>query len=174
MTEVVPEPPENTAGSDTSPDPVPSDTTLDFIYEHTRGAVRGHVEQARGLDTKAAQIFAAATVVIGLAGATHDPSAPGGLLIAALVFYGLTLLGSIAAMWPVTFAGSDFGANLWPDHYDQQPREIKHGIVAAVTKASSGNESRIQLKAWLVMAVLISTGIEAILVGVALTVSRLG
>jgi hypothetical protein len=49
-----------------------------------------------------AQIFAAATtVVFGLAGATHDPKAPGGVLIAALVFYGLTLLGSIAGLWPV-------------------------------------------------------------------------
>jgi hypothetical protein len=62
----------------------------------------GRLGQARALDGKVAQIFAAATtVVFGLAGATHDLKAPGGVLIAALVFYGLTLLGSIAGLWPV-------------------------------------------------------------------------
>jgi hypothetical protein len=64
--------------------PAPDADTVDFIYQHTRGALDGHVGQARALDAKTAQVFAAATVVIGLAGATHDANAPGGVLIAAL------------------------------------------------------------------------------------------
>jgi hypothetical protein len=154
--------------------PAPDADTVDFIYQHTRGALDGHVGQARALDAKTAQVFAAATVVIGLAGATHDANAPGGLLIAALVFYGLTLLGSVAGLWPATLRGSDYGGTLWPEHHDQPPSEIKHAIVADIAEASSHNEDKIKLKAWLLTAVLVTTGVEAILVGIALTVARLG
>ena len=72
------------------------------------------------------------------------------------------------------FRGGDFGKTLWPEHYDQTPRDIKHGIVAEIADASAHNERWVFVKACLVMSVLITTGIEAILVGIALTVSRLG
>lgn len=153
---------------------LPGPDTLEFIYTHTRGALDGHLSQARGLDGKVAQIFAAATVVIGLAGASHDAKAPGGVLVAALVFYGLTLLGAVLGLWPVALRGSDYGKTMWPEHFDQQPEEIEHAIVADIAEASGHNEAMIRAKAWVLMVVLITTGVEAILVGIALTVSRIG
>jgi len=99
------------------------------------------------------QILAAATVVLGLAGAPRSPTTSEALLIGALVFYGLTLLTTIAELWPVEFHGSDFGTTLWPGHYDQTPKEIEYAIVAAVTEASLHNENLIDRKARLLMAV---------------------
>jgi hypothetical protein len=67
--------------TDVPPDATPNEQTLDFIYEHTKRAVDGHVAQSRSMDAKVAQIFAAATVVLGLAGATRSPTTSGALLI---------------------------------------------------------------------------------------------
>jgi len=49
------------------PHPTPNDEALDLIYEYTKRAGEGHAGQSHSVDTKVAQVFAAASVVLGLA-----------------------------------------------------------------------------------------------------------
>jgi hypothetical protein len=152
----------------------PAAETVEFIYQHTRSALDGEIAQARALDGKIAQVFAAATVVIGLAGATGVTKTPAQLLLAALAAYVVALVATIVALWPVKLRGSDHGGTLWNEHWDRTPAQIRYSIAEAMPEASKHNVCVIDRKAYSLMAVLGATGLEAALVGVALIASRLG
>jgi hypothetical protein len=47
---------------------------LDFILDYTKGAPRRQAETSHGIDTKALQVFAAGSVVLGLAAAGPRPT----------------------------------------------------------------------------------------------------
>jgi hypothetical protein len=150
----------------------PCPETVDFIYQHTREALQGQVGQARNLDAKIAQLFAAGTIVLGLAGTSALAKAPGGVVVAAVVFYGLALVLSAVGIFPMKLRGSDYGETMWLGHWDQSPADIKYAVVTDVAEGSRLNEERLLLKSRLLIGVLVTTGIEAILVGAAVIASR--
>src|ERR1700694_125980 len=154
------------------PDPTPKPETVDFIYEHTRDALDGQVGQARGIDAKIAPLFAAATIVLGLAATSAFAKAPSNIVVAAVVFYVLALLLSAAGIFPVKMRGSDYGETMWTEHRYRPPSEIKLSVVEGVAAGAKHNERRIRIKAYVLVGVLAATGIEAALIGVGLIAAR--
>lgn len=155
-------------------DETPKPETVDFIYQHTRDALDGQVGQARGIDAKIAQLFAAATIVLGLAATSALATAPRGVVVAAVVFYVVALVLSAVGIFPIKLRGSDYGETLWPEHWYQPPSAIKHSIVEGVAAGAKHNEQRIRVKAYILVGVLAATGIEAALIGVGLIAARFG
>jgi hypothetical protein len=63
---------------------------VDFIFDQGRAATDPQLRDADALDSKATQIFSAATVIIGLAGFSHQANAP---LLSGLFGLRVALLG---------------------------------------------------------------------------------
>lgn len=159
------------------PPPEYSPETLDLIYQAVKDAPLTQLRDVDALDTKVMNSFAAASVVIGLAGLGAANIPRGGLamlwLLLAIGCYlvvgGLTLTN----LRPQWFRGPVNAETLWNTHWDLPPNDVKLAIVEDVRDAYKQNRIGIARKARLLLwthALIMS---EVLCVGFALMSDRL-
>lgn len=146
--------------------------TLDFIFEQSREVPDTQMRTAEALDAKTVQVFAAATVVIGLAAAGGIRGhASVGWLVAAAVAYLVALVAAITALDVRDFRTNTSPTELWEKHWQDGVHEIKHALVSDLAEGYRVNDSLLNNKAKGFKVALIATGVESALVAVALIVS---
>lgn len=152
------------------PEPELRPETLDFIFSASRETLPKQTEAAVGMDAKAIQVFAVASVVIGLAAAggirTSAPRALGVLLVAAYVVAAVT---SLMTLWVRQFRVSDGTEQLWRNYWADPVDEIKHALIADVADGEVENRGLLAHKRQLLGYAIGATAVESVLVGILLT-----
>lgn len=152
------------------PEPTLRPETLDFIYEASRETLPNQVEAAVGMDGKAIQVFAVASVVIGLAAAggihTAAPRILGILLVVAYVVAAVT---SLMTLWVRKFRVADGTEQSWRKYWADPVDEIKHALIADIAECEIENRGLLARKRELLGYAIGATAVESILVGILLT-----
>jgi len=167
--------------------------TLHFILQHTSVAIDKQIAAADAMDGKANAIFGVASAVVGLAALsaavsnTITTSATGTsstvqidapltvtvLLFAALCAYVVTALATIASWWFREFQTGDYGATLWPEHWNDDLAEVQHMVAASIPDIVEHNRGLLREKAALLTMALVACGLEVGLVGTAVAVQTI-
>jgi hypothetical protein len=151
--------------------------TLDFILSYTRGAPEQLFSVADALDSKVVQIFAAASVVMGLAGVSeasvHGSKAALSFLWIALIAYSCTSLCAFVSMNLRRFRESLQANVLWRDYHDKDVSEIKHAIVDDIRTSFGENREIVDGKAEWAQRGLAAATIEVLAVVLMVISSRL-
>jgi hypothetical protein len=150
-------------------EPTLSGETLDFIYDNSRSTLRNQIDAGAGMDSKAIQVFAVASVVIGLAAAGGIRTAPRFLGIVLVVAYVIAAATALMTLWVRTFRVSDGTEQLWRLYWADSVEEIKHAIVTDVAEGEIENRGLLAHKRELLGWAIGATAVESILVGVLLT-----
>jgi hypothetical protein len=148
---------------------------LNFIFDYTREAPERQLQDAQNLDNKIAQIFSAASVVIGLAGLA-SPGPSGGwadwLLVVGLVFYLITAIVALLSQFPKVQWRSLHADVLWREYWQTEVPKIKHALAENIQKAYGQNNRVLEQKSLAIKVVVVATGAEVLLVGLGLILSR--
>jgi hypothetical protein len=178
------DPPEHTDHTIQQAAGEPNPETLDTILDWVKDLTERQARDAEYLNTKALQVFTAASVLIGFAGfsnTTPPGSSPGGrnLTVTALVVVGVVAYLAAAA---VTFYSirtlhlkvTRFGATLWEEHWTDDPVTLKVALLDAIGRASKENDAMLAPKGRALKIGLLLTSLEAVLVTAAVVAARLG
>jgi hypothetical protein len=141
------------------------DDTLDLLFELTRTMPERQLADADGLDEKAWQALAAASVVVGL-GALGRPDQPI-LLALAGVAYIAAATSAITCVWPRQYRLTRPADTLWADFWSEKPRDIKHAVVADAASAYSANTHVVAAKRRWLLRALSALLAETVLLGLA-------
>jgi hypothetical protein len=146
--------------------------TLDFILDYTKDAPRRQAEVSHMIDTKALQVFAAASIVLGLAAA--GPLREG----AAVWLFGVALFvyvgAAVAAFFVLRtrdFRVVDDAENIWPQYWHVELVDVKHALVDDITSASAENADLLGSKGRALRWLVVATAVEVVLVGSAVIAS---
>ena len=155
----------------------PNPKTLEVIYNHVKEAPEAQQADAKDLDTKMVQIFQAASVVIGLAGFAGGNLIAAGtsvsiVLIAALLSYVLLIILVFLRLAPKKFQRNLQGDALWTYYWNRKPEEVHHALLDKISKAYPHNRGILKRKALYLRIAIVVTGVEVVLVGAALILSR--
>jgi hypothetical protein len=126
-------------------------STVDTIYDFIKDAPERQIDNANTLDNKMVQVFAAAGVVIGLLGFASGNLGSAwyitACLLGALISYAATAFIALSQLRPKLFMRSMHGDTLWPITWQLTDLEVKHAIIADVTKSYGHNRSLLASKA---------------------------
>lgn len=152
-----------------------TDETLDLLYEHSRGQTTGQIEWSDQLDSKGAQLFAAGSVVVGLAGLgmTGDARMTTIVLFIAVVCYVGLAIAAFFLLRVREWFVSGHADILWREHWADSPRDIKHAIVEDAAQAVAHNRALLLEKSRWLLAVQVLLTVEVISVGMAVVTARL-
>jgi hypothetical protein len=158
--------------------PRPDSKTLDLIYNHLKDVAEKQFSDGANLDGKMMQIFAVASVVMGLTGLSGSETIKN---VAVGVVLGLALCAYVAVAVITgfeyrvqTFEALRFGSTLWEDEWDQPPDQVKIAIVDRVKGAYDKNSSILSAKAALLTWGIVATACEVVLVVAAVIVRLSG
>jgi hypothetical protein len=124
-------------------------------------------------------IFGAANIVIGLAGFSSGDFEPKDwavttLLIMAVLAYAATVYFAFVQLRPQRWRWSIY-ANFWvPQLWNQAESEARQSILIDLAKSYAHNRLRLAAKAQSIRLALATTGIEVVLVSLALISARTG
>jgi hypothetical protein len=149
--------------------------TLDFIYQATRDGPESQSRDVDAMDQKAVNVFAAASIVIGLASFSRDAGGTAATVCFALALgaYAVCVVATILAMKIRVFFNTSHADYLWPNYYDVKPEDIKHALVEDISKAYAKNKQVIETKSRAAQLAIYAVGLEAFLVGTGLVLVRL-
>jgi hypothetical protein len=153
------------AEQEVAPDP----ETIEFFLDRLADVNAEQVAAVEGRDAKAVQVFAAASVVVGLV-ATSERAMCAELLVGATIAYVFVGLAVGFALWPRSLAVRPYDA-LWKALAHEPPREAGHTLVHLLASAYPDNERVLRIKRWALVAALVAAGLETFLVALALTTS---
>jgi hypothetical protein len=146
--------------------------TLDLILDYTKGTPRRQAEVAHMIDTKALQVFAAASIVLGLAAAgTLREGVAAWLFGAALLVYLVAVVAAFSVLRTRDFRIVDDADNIWPRFWDSEPLDVKHALIDDITSAYAVNAELLRSKGRALTWVVGATATEAVLVGSAVIAS---
>ncbi|HXF50283.1 MAG TPA: hypothetical protein VNM43_01215 [Dehalococcoidia bacterium] len=152
------------------------DDTLDLLFSVVKDAPERQLSVLDSLENKIASIFAAASVVVGLAVSegrgVDSGTGPLSLLIAAVTAYLAVAFCTFAGLRLVRFRRTLHADALWKFHWQDPPEWIKHALVADAAESYAYNKKVLQNKGFWVLAVMGFAALEVLLVGVALIWSR--
>lgn len=150
--------------------------TLEFLVGAMERTLDRQLGAVDGLDAKVVQVFATASVVIGLAaaglhGARHATLC---FLIAAVVAYVATVGCAAVSLWIRGYCTVPAPDDLWANHAWDSIGELRITLADAMVRAYRTNVNLMPWKVWAVKGAIFATGAEALCVGIAviLTVSR--
>jgi phage shock protein PspC (stress-responsive transcriptional regulator) len=162
--------------ADANSDPEVPPGTLDLIYEHIKDAPDQQSSDWRDLDSKAVQVLAVASVVMGLAGVSssqHRALPATILLFMALAAYVAAAVFAARGVWPRAYEPARFAATLWEDFWQYPPDEVKHGLVEGIAEAYQRNDVALNRKVAAVKVAMLATAAEVVLVVAATLADRL-
>lgn len=146
--------------------------TLDFILDYTKGTPRRQAEVAHMIDTKALQVFAAASIVVGLAAAGPLREGTAAWLFgAALFIYVAAAVAAFCVLRTRDFRVVDDAYNIWPQYWNQEDLVVKHALIDDITSASAENADLLGSKGRALKWLVLATAAEVLLVGSAVIAS---
>jgi hypothetical protein len=142
--------------------------TLDLIYEVTRHGPPNQFREIESLDAKLVQVFAAASVVIGLAGVAGvgRSSTLAFFLAIAVVAY---IAAAAAALWGMRMARTKrpyHSDSLLGDFWQSSAQEIKYALAYELPDIHSHNQTVIESKANAAAVAMFATALEVVAVGI--------
>lgn len=138
-----------------------TDETLDFIYQHVVDSPERQLKAADSADSKLVQVFAAASIVLGVVLATR--TLPTGYVIAVAVCYALAAGAAGYGLWTREFKIARYPAVLWNSYRTDTPRNIKIKLVRKIAKNHSHNCDQLHDKARALQFVVGATALEALI-----------
>ena len=155
----------------------PSPDTLRLLYHHLKGAPFRRMRDGDRQESKVINVFAAATILIGLAGVAQPSTTKLQWLVVllsvlAVVAYAAAVAGTVFTIWPRAYRAADYDDTLWPTFWDMTPREIQHAIIEDITAGAAANKHANALRDNGVYWVLGATAAEALLVATTLIMVR--
>lgn len=151
--------------------PLLAPETLDFIFEHVRDAPDKQVSAQENLDSKIVQVFAAAGVVLGLAGLSDISGrggTPGALLVVAVIAFVVVAAVTFYSIWARRFRVTSHVQELWQHHWTKSPDALRHMIVADAVRAYAANGVLIRRKSHALSVALAAVAVEVVCVGILL------
>ncbi|HZS24485.1 MAG TPA: hypothetical protein VFA30_05795 [Gaiellaceae bacterium] len=147
--------------------------TLDLLLGLSEGAPDAQLRAADALDSKIVQVFSAGTVLIGLPALRGVPQHRVTVAFFALAVAAFLVLAfyAIRALWSRRFRVLTTPDQLWNRFWDEPPEAIKHAVMADLASGYAENDFRLHEKRRELSRVLVSVGVEAVAIGVALTIS---
>ena len=150
---------------------------LDFILNHTKSATENQLHDAEILDTKMVQVFAAASVVIGLvgfrAGIVIIDRRILYVLVGALIVYAAVGVSMFMGLRIRSLRRTFQADTLWPNYWQDNVVGIQHALVQDICDAYAFNKRELDKKSQAILIGLTLTGFEVILIGVFLIWSLL-
>jgi hypothetical protein len=146
--------------------------STDLIYAATADARPAQLRTADALDTKATAVFAAATVVLGLAASGSDDGTAQAVLVGLAV--AAYIAAAVAALWCFRIRRYRIELEpeyLWGRYWKQDPLAIKHAIIAERGTGFRENEILLEQKTRALKLAITFTAAETVLVGIVLLVS---
>jgi hypothetical protein len=149
--------------------------TLDLLFELTRHAPEAQLRNVDSIDAKIVQVFAVASVLIGLASlrGVHHQTIAGILLGAAVVAFLFVAYHVLRTLWTTRFRILISPTQLWRDYWADSPDSIKHAVVADIAGGYAQNEELLQQKYRALGRALVGAGVEAAAIGIALVTSTI-
>jgi hypothetical protein len=148
------------------PELEPLDETLELIYEQTRGGPARQVAAAEAIDSKAVQVFAAASVVLGL-----GTFAASDLNTLSAVLYALAAAAYLRAGWAAlkilrtrSYRVVDSADRWWPSHRLAETVFVREQILNDLASAAAENRQLLDEKGAPLDTLLVATALEALLV----------
>ncbi len=150
--------------------------TLDFILQATKDGPESQSRDIDALDAKVFQVFAAASIILGLASFSQE--AGGGdtttaLLGGALAAYVVAVVASVIGLFTRNFHTSFHANTMWETHHDKAVEQIKLALVTSIADAYSKNNKLLKVKSRAARVVIGATAAEAFLVGLAIILARI-
>lgn len=161
------------------------EATVEFILDYTREAPNLQLADSDKLDTKMSNVFAVATVAIGLASRipADEANQVGPLYLfnmgpvdlffyLALVAYGVTIVAVITHLRTKKHRRSLQADTLWPEHRSKSVIQLQRLVAKDISRAYSHNRAILDRKSKTVNCVVWATGLEGLFIVAALIVSR--
>ena len=151
----------------------PLEATLELIYEHSRGGPARQLTSADAIDAKAVQVFAAASVVLGLGTFTtsHLNALSAAIYGAAAAAY----LYAGAKAWMILraqdFRVVDAADRWWPSHRLAETSYVREQMLDDLASAAKLNRRLLAEKAQPLNSLLVAIAVEAVLVAAAVIAS---
>jgi hypothetical protein len=161
-----------------------SKRSTNFILDYTKDAINVQFDISDKLDTKLYNVFAAATVAIGLASRLPADDANRmdvlslvgigtvDLFYLAVVAYALTLIAAILHLLTKRHRASLQADQLWEKHRSRRRRHLKLLLVEDISAAYAHNLTVLGRKAKTVNCAVWATGFEGLYIVIALIFSR--
>jgi hypothetical protein len=141
--------------------------TLDFLFDFITPLSERQLQAADALDSKAVQVFSAASVVIGLLALARETVAGGFLVAAALLYLGVAV-STFYAIKVRQFRVTRHADDLWQRHWHRDVAAIKHSLVSDAAEAYAENKNVLHDKRVAVSVALAATALETLAVVTAL------
>jgi hypothetical protein len=163
--------PERVAGTASPATP----TTIDVVYDRLIDVAQQQLDDQSNRDGKIVQVFAAASVVLGLAGlsattASSNPTAVALLLLFAGVAYAGVAITTGIALWARDSETLRLGSSLLETEWTEPPEQVKLRVIARFKPAYEKDRVVLTQKAHLLSAGIIAAGIEVAFVAAAVIV----
>ncbi len=147
--------------------------TVQEIYSLLKDVPEKQYEVASRSDAKIVSVFGASSVAIGLGGFSLNNqmqsvgTASAALFTLSLVVYVAVLYVSASHLWPKGLRVLEY-ADLWRRHWDQSPEDLRHAVIERLSEIVGNNERVLDEKAASLKHAVIGTGIQVILIVLAL------
>jgi hypothetical protein len=152
----------------------PNGATLPILVELMKARVTEQADTVTGLDSKMVQVFAAATVLVGLVAAgVRDYASPRSatvLLAIAIGSYAFVALMALIALRVRTVSTFTDPDELWNRYWNSTPFELRFGLAHVLAQAFRDNRRPLREKVIAVQLGMLATAIEAVCIGAALVV----
>lgn len=154
--------------------------TRRLLYEHLKDIPERQLADTNDLDGKAATLFAAASVVMGLVSFGTLGSGTTGriagavttLLILAVVAYAVAAVAALIHLRPVQHRRTGYGKTLATNFRDRPASELQEWLIRQAGQAWEHNEPINARKGRTLEWIVVGLGVEVLLVVAALIVSR--
>ncbi len=153
------------------------DDTVALIYEHAKDSPSDQLHDLEQLDTKTTAVFAAATVALGLAARLTPRDHELKFLTDSCIYLatGFWVLAAVAGLFALrtrslhrTLQADD----LFPEYGAHNPESFKRLVVRDAARAYYKNRPVLKRKAYLFNIAALATGMESLLIVIALVLSR--
>ncbi len=135
---------------------VPADTA-DFLLEYVRDAPERQLSAADAVHATLVQVFAAASVVVGLVAlADFSPW----YIVGAGAAYAGVALSTVIGLWSRNFQTTRYPDVLWSQYYMDSPAAIKLELVAKIADVYPKNREILKFKHWALVGALTSLAVE--------------
>jgi hypothetical protein len=151
----------------------PIDATVELIYEQCRDGTTRQMASVDAIDAKAIQVFAAASVVLGLGTFTSgDLDALTGFLYGlAIVLYLLVACATFQIIRARQFRVVDGADRWWRSHRLVEPTYLREQLLDDLASSFAENRLLLDEKGRPLNCLLIATAIESALVATAVIAS---